>query len=650
MSLTPEQLQALYSYAGVTPSSSVLAPRPPPAAITMPVVEMGPSPSAPMPVVNPPPAAAAPMPVFSPPVQVNPDAAALSAQLGLAPPAPPPPMAPSSPVSPLAQGLQLPAGIAPPGTPPAVMAPTPPNAAAVPPVHAAPPPPVAAPPAAPRHSGGPVGMPAPAGPQGPSWTQKRRADEQAYLSAIGDERSAMQRANDAAQVRDDEAAQAEARIARQKEEYAANEASFQRDEAAARDAFRAQTQKQIDEVRNATIDPGRLYRDSGALTGVMVGIGGALAGMASALNKSDPDAFTKVIQRHIDRDVDAQVRGLAQKNAGIADRNTMYAQLVADNRDAVLSRAQTTAAMLESARGMAAAEAKRLGTPEAQARFEALDAQLAQRQAQAHAAVDGAEEQAAARAAQAMANARAAAAAAAAAREEKMFQRGVTLEKLGLERRKMDLEHGDDSAKPNSMEARFVATSRVEKGKLVQETDAAGNPVGYTARDAKTAGERTDRLAGTQKAIDIIDSILDRRAEQGRLGRLFSRGESAPAGAADWKVKNRADHTALVSSLFKAWGLGTPSESDKALVYEFIGKDPNQLDVVGAETDVRLQAARERLLAQAEAETRQEAGKRVAKVVGPDGRQTFVPLGGANAPKNRREAPRVDPETGKPLK
>ena len=71
MSLTPEQLQALYAYAGAgVPTSSVLAPRPQPAAITMPVVEMGPTPAAPMPIVNPPPAAAAPMPVFSPPVAV----------------------------------------------------------------------------------------------------------------------------------------------------------------------------------------------------------------------------------------------------------------------------------------------------------------------------------------------------------------------------------------------------------------------------------------------------------------------------------------------------------------------------------------------------------------------------------------------------
>ncbi|MBK6806736.1 MAG: hypothetical protein IPG84_18760, partial [Betaproteobacteria bacterium] len=53
MSLTPEQLQALYAYAGAgVPTSSVLAPRPQPAAITMPVVEMGPTPAAPMPIVN----------------------------------------------------------------------------------------------------------------------------------------------------------------------------------------------------------------------------------------------------------------------------------------------------------------------------------------------------------------------------------------------------------------------------------------------------------------------------------------------------------------------------------------------------------------------------------------------------------------------
>lgn len=631
MSLTPEQLQALYAYAGAgVPTSSVLAPRPQPAAITMPVVEMGPA-SAPMPVVNPPPAAAAPMPVFSPPVQVNPDAAALSAQLGLAPPAPAAPMAPSSPVSPLAQGLQLPAGIAPPGTTPAVMAPAPPNAAAVPPVHAAPPPPVAAPPAAPRHSGGPVGMPAPAGPQGPSWTQKRRADEQAYLSAIGDERSALQRANDAAQVRDDEAAQAEARIARQKEEYAANEASFQRDEAAAREAFRAQTQKQIDEVRNATIDPGRLYRDSGALTGVMVGIGGALAGMASALNKSDPDAFTKVIQRHIDRDVDAQVRGLAQKNAGIADRNTMYAQLVADNRDAVLSRAQTTAAMLESARGMAAAEAKRLGTPEAQARFEALDAQLAQRQAQAHAQVDGAEEQAAARAAQAMANARAAAAAARQAAEDRRIKYGIEFEKLRLDGRKLDIEEG--KASPSAkMAERFVATGQDPTTK---------QPTGYIARDTASAKEEQEGITSAQEAIAAARRILAERTAQGTWGRATSRGAGNPLGAAPWVTKVAVDHGILLAKANKAMKMGTMDAGTAPILEAVAGKGAADTDLVGDETNDRLRefiAINERFL---EIGRQQAAGLQAVKTADASGREVVIPTGKQAAPANERDVKRT---------
>lgn len=625
MTLTPEQLQALYAYAGAgVPTSSVLRPQQP-AAITMPVVEMGPTP--PMPVVAPPPGASAPMPVYSPPVAANPDAAALSAQLGLAPPAPAPPQAPSSPVSPLAQGLQLPAGIAPPGQAPAVMAPTPPPVPA-PPAPAAPPPPVAAPPAPPRHVGGPVGGPAPAALQGPSWTQRRRADEQDYLSSFGAERAALQRANDAGAVVRDEDAQAEARIARQKEEYAANEAAFQRDEAAARDAFRAQTQKQIDEVRNATIDPGRLYRDSGALTGVMVGIGGALAGMSAALNKTDPDAFAKVIQRHIDRDVDAQVRGLAQKNAGIADRNTMYAQLITDNRDAVLSRAQTTAAMLESARGMAAAEAKRLGTPEAQARFEALDAQLARQQAQAKAAVDGAEEQAAARAAQALANARAAAAAAAAAREEKMFQRGVTLEKLRLEGKKIDVDAAD---KPG-LAGRFVATG---------QDPVTKQPTGYIARDTASAKEEQEGITSAQEAIAAARRILAERTAQGTWGRATSRGAGNPLGAAPWVTKVAVDHGILLAKANKAMKMGTMDAGTAPILEAVAGKGAADTDLIGDETNDRLRefiAINERFL---EIGRQQAAGLQAVKAADASGREVVIPTGKQAAPANEREVKRT---------
>lgn len=628
MGYTPGQLDAVSRYLGLPGGYSAAGIPPAVPTVTMPTVEMGPTAPAPMPVVVPPPTSAMPV--------VNPDADALSRQLGLAPAVRMPVASPSSPIAPQSVGLQLPAGIAPAGTTPVVMAPTPPNAAAVPPAPVAPPPPVAGPPAPAQVYQ--VAPPKPAAPSGPSWTQKRRADEQAYLSAIGDERSAMQRANEAGAVVRDEDAQAEARIARQKEEYAANEASFQREEAQARDAFRAQTQKQIDEVRNGTIDPGRLYRDSGALTGVMVGIGGALAGMASALNKSDPDAFTKVIQRHIDRDVDAQVRGLAQKNAGIADRNTMYAQLVADNRDAVLSRAQTTAAMLESARGMAAAEAKRLGTPEAKARFEALDAQLAQRQAQEYARVDGAEEQAAARAAQAMANARAAALRDRAAAEEKQFQRGVTLEKLGLERRKMDLEHGDDSAKPNSKESRFVATGVAPDG----------SADGYLARNAEVAQKRTNALASARKAIALIDNILELREQQGKLGRMTSRNEGSILGTPEWKTRVSALHGDLKVEAKNVKELGSITKQDEPLIGSIIGTGATDVDLFGDETGTRLRQAKESFQRSVDAEGSQEGGTRVRKRVDEQGRAVFETRG-LNAPANRRAVQRFD-AAGNPVK
>jgi hypothetical protein len=454
-----------------------------------------------------------------------------------------------------------------------------------------------------------VGGPAPAAPQGPSWTQKRRADEQDYLASFGAERAALQRANDAGSVVRDEDAQAEARIARQKEEYAANEASFQRDEAAARDAFRAQTQKQIDEVRNGTIDPGRLYRDSGALTGVMVGIGGALAGMSAALNKTDPDAFAKVIQRHIDRDVDAQVRGLAQKNAGIADRNTMYAQLVADNRDAVLSRAQTTAAMLESARGMAAAEAKRLGTPEAQARFEALDAQLARQQAQAKAQVDGAEEQAA-------------------AREEKMFQRGVTLEKLRLEGKKIDVDAAD---KPG-LAGRFVATG---------QDPATKQPTGYIARDTASAKEEQEGITSAQEAIAAARRILAERTAQGTWGRATSRGPGNPLGAAPWVTKVAVDHGILLAKANKAMKMGTMDAGTAPILEAVAGKGAADTDLIGDETNDRLRefiAINERFL---EIGRQQAAGLQAVKAADASGREVVIPTGKQAAPANEREVKRT---------
>lgn len=653
MSYTPGQLDAVSRYLGL-PQGYAPAGIPPvaaqPAAITMPSTEIVGAPVVPMPVVVPPPGASAPMPVYSPPVAVNPDADALARQLGLAPAARMPVMSPSSPIAPQSVGLQLPPGIAPAGTVPVPsMANPPPPAPVAAPAMPPPPAPVAGPPTAPPAQAYHAAPPKAAGPHEPSWADKRRADEAAYLQTFGTERTAAREANDAGAVVRDENAQASARIARLQEEQAANEASFARDESEARATYRAQTQRQVDEVREMKVDPGRLYRDANSWQGVMVGIGGALAGALSGFQgRGGENAFVDIINKNIDRDISAQVQAIGQKNASIADRNSLYGQLVASHKDDVLARAQTRVAMLESARTHMESEAQRLGSVEAQKRFEVLDAQMARTQEQANAAVHGAEEQAAARIAAARAQAAAAAAAARAAAEEKAFQRGTTLEKLRLEDKKIDLEHGTGSNKPTGPGARFVATAPGPDGSVE----------GYLARNPEVAQKRTNGLASAKRAMLLIDNILELRAEQGKVGRATGREQalalinplipSTALGTPAWKTKAEALHGDLKVETKNVKELGAITKPDEPLINSIVGDGAKNLDLFSDETGNRLRQAKESFQRAVDAEGRQEGGARVRKRVDANGRETFETLG-LNAPTAPRTAPRVD-ANGNPVK
>lgn len=618
MSLSPDEQAAVNQYLGIRAPAF---PAPPPAA------------PAPM---NPPPVTVGSM---NPPMRVNPDADALARQLGIAPAVPPPPAAPSSPVAPQALGLQLPAGIAPPGTTPAPIVPPPPNAVAVPP-----PRPAVAPPSAPlpRPAPAPAGQGggASAGPREPSigdWTAKRRGDERDYIGTFKSEREALDEAAKAAAVKQDEAAQATARMARLQEDQAASEAAFARDAAEQREAYRQQTQAQLDEVRAMKVDPGRLYRDAGAWNSVMVAVGGALSGMLSGMQGRGDNAFVDMINRNIDRDVAAQEHAIRQRTQGVEQRNTLYGQMVSQHRDEALAREQTRTAMLQSARTFMEAEAMRLGTPEAMARAKAADAQLAREQAAAQQKVDSAEEQAAIRAAQARAAAAAAAAAAAERAREKAFERGVKLEELSIKR--YEAEHkGEGGAM--SPGARFVATG----------TDpATGAATGYLARNAEVAQKRTDGLASTKKAVQLLNEIAAEREEQGKLGRFTSRNEGSPLGTPEWKTRNRARHAALALALKDAEHLGVLAGPDMGLIHDFVGEDPNKLDLMGNETTNRLRAAASILQRKIDAEGSQEAGTRVQKHVTPDGREIFAPIGGTNAPANPRAVQRLNAD-GTPKK
>ena len=623
MGYTPGQLDAVSRYLGLPGGYAPAGIPPVTPTVTMPVVEMGPTPAAPMPVVVPPPGATAPMPV------VNPDAAALSRQLGLAPPVSMPVASPSSPIAPQSVGLQLPPGIAPAGTVPVpAMAPPPPLPAAVPPPAPPPPAPVAGPPPAPPPPPHQAAAPKPAAPREPSWADKRRADEAAYLATFGAERTAAREANDASLVVRDENAQATARLARQQEELAANEAAFQRDEAEARATYRAQTQRQVDEVREMKVDPGRYYRDANSWTGVLTAVGGALAGALSGFQGRGDNAFVDIINKNIDRDINAQVQAIGQKNASIADRNSLYGQLVASHKDETLARAQTRMAMLESARTHAESEAQRLGTVEAQKRFEVLDTQLARTQEQAKAAVDGAEEQAAIRKAQAEAQARAAWAAAQAAERRQRFKDGLELEDRRLKEKQIDLEHGDGSSKPNSKNATFVAVGKDEKG----------NPIGFHARDVETAKKRTEDLKNGRALLKMYDQIINNREQEGKLGRVTSRGEGSFLGTPKWKTDNAVVAKKILLTEKNIDQLGALSGSDMEL--ESLG-DVNANDALGDTTTDRLKMRRKLVEENLKLAEQGEAGSRSRKVVGADGRPTFVPLEGpANAPNNPKTVQR----------
>ena len=668
MGYTPGQLDAVSRYLGLPGGYAPAGIPPAVPAVVMPTQQItGGVPPVPMP---------------------SPDSAAMARQLGLAPPVSMPVVSPPV-VAPASVGLQLPAGIAPPGTQPVAMAPLPPAPAPV----AAPAP--VGPPPGPKPVAGPQGLgaaaaypeafdalkaaraeavdvvrtPEPlrvargelaqaygtaldavvpaeekarravagaysqaAGAVGrlPSvtWEEKRKRDEQGYLATFDDEREAAGRLSEAQQVRLDEQAQAKAREARLMEEQAANEAAFQRDEADARAAYRAQTQRQVDEVREMKVDPGRYYRDANSWTGVLTAVGGALAGALSGFQGRSDNAFVDIINKNIDRDINAQVQAIGQKNASIADRNSLYAQLVASHKDETLARAQTRMAMLESARTHAESEAMRLGTPEAKARADALDAQLARQQEQAKAAVDGAEEQAAIRKAQALAAARGAAAAAAERRADKAREFGLKLEEQRLKEKQIDLEHGDGSSKPTGKNATFVATGKDDKG----------NAIGFHARDVETAKKRTEDLKNGRALLKMYDQIINNREQEGKLGRVTSRGEGSFLGTPKWKTDNAVVAKKILLTEKNIDQLGALSGSDMEL--ESLG-DVNANDALGDTTTDRLRMRRKLVEDNLKLAEQGEAGTRSRKTVGADGRPMFEPLEGpANAPNNPKTVQR----------
>jgi hypothetical protein len=271
------------------------------------------------------------------------------------------------------------------------------------------------------------------------------------------------------------------------------------------------------------------------------------------------------------------------------------------------------------------AEAKRLGNPVAAANAERGINAIDRQQASVQLDIDKAERDASIRA-------QAAAAAARAAAEERNFKRGVELEKLRIENRKVDVDEAKESGGAKLGE-RFVATG---------QDAATGAATGYLARNGKVAEERTNGLAASKKAVQLIDQILALRDEQGKLGRFTSRGDGSFLGTPKWKTEAKGAAAELQLQLKEINKLGAVSEGFDATTLERLAPgNVTALDALGDETNDKLRAARARILSNAQNEGAQEAGTQVAKQVGPDGREVYVPLGRVQAPTNARAVPRT---------
>jgi hypothetical protein len=450
-----------------------------------------------------------------------------------------------------------------------------------------------------------------------------KADEQRILGTFDTEKKAMGDASRAEQMQTDDAAQRMSGMANDVEARAAEEAGYQRDYEEQRNTFRAQSQALTDEIRSAKIDPSRLYGEPKFGSAIAIAIGGAVAGMFQGLRGGE-NQFVNAINRNIDLDINAQQSAIDNKKSALSARNTLYGQLVSSHQDAALARLQTKNAMLESAKMKMEAEAKRLGNPVAAANAERGINAIDRQQASVQLDIDKAERDAAIRA-------QAAAAAARAAAEERNFKRGVELEKLRLEGRKIDVDEAKETGGAKLGE-RFVATG---------QDAATGAATGYLARNGKVAEERTNGLVAAKKSLQLVDRILALREEQGKLGRLTSRNDGSIAGTPKWKTEAKSAATELQLQLKEVNKLGAISGSDAQMLERLAPSAVTNLDLIGDETNDQLRTLRSSLQRSVDTEGAQEAGAQVAKQVGPDGREVYVPLGRVQAPTNARAVPRT---------
>ncbi len=216
----------------------------------------------------------------------------------------------------------------------------------------------------------------PAGPSGPSAIDKAT---KALRGTYDEDKAALQRGANAETDRAALMAQGSGELARQKMD---DEAGRQVEAATTAQRFndyQAETQRQIDAVRQKTIQPNRAYADTGsAVTAV---IGGVLGGIYQGLNKLQSNPFLDQMNKTIDRDIAAQETDLATAKGAIAERKGMLADMRTTYKDEALAKMQARNLYYEGAKEQLAAEAATYDSPAIQARADQAISAITREQA-----------------------------------------------------------------------------------------------------------------------------------------------------------------------------------------------------------------------------------------------------------------------------
>jgi hypothetical protein len=157
-----------------------------------------------------------------------------------------------------------------------------------------------------------------------------------------------------------------AELARQQQEDAAIHAAELEQAQKGFDAHMSEVQRQVDEVREQKIDPGRLMR--GDSLGFMAVLGGVMGGIYMGLNKLDHNPFLDDLNKQIDRDIAAQEKDLDNRRAGVANSMNVLREQRATFKDNDLAKLQTRSLMYAATEEAIKAEAAKYDQPMTQAR------------------------------------------------------------------------------------------------------------------------------------------------------------------------------------------------------------------------------------------------------------------------------------------